>query len=351
MFDWRNKTVLVTGGTGSFGNAFTRLALEELPIRSLRVFSRDELKQWEMERKFQDDRLRFFIGDVRDRDRLYRAFDGVDVVIHAAALKQVPLCEYNPMEAIKTNIMGAANVIDAAIDRGVGQVMALSSDKAASPTNLYGATKLCAEKLFIQANSYVGSHPTRFACCRYGNVLGSRGSVIPSFLEERGKGVLTITDQRMTRYWVSLPQAAAFVRHRTEDMRGGELFVPKLPSVRIVDLAKAVAPGAHLQTAGLRPGEKLAEILITEHEAPRTRELADHYIIEPEHPWWPASGETLGSYLPEGYEYRSDTNNSWLSSDQLRALLLELGLIYQPDGSSAIAESVGKDPVVVAPLP
>lgn len=337
MFDWTGKTILVTGGTGSFGTAFTKLALDSLPIRSLRIFSRDELKQWEMQRKFADDRLRFLIGDVRDRDRLYRAFEGVDVVVHAAALKQVPLCEYNPLEAIKTNILGAANVIDAAIDRGVERVMALSSDKAASPTNMYGATKLCAEKLFIQANSYVGYQKTHFACCRYGNVLGSRGSVIPTFVEQRTKGTLTITDERMSRYWVTLPQAADFVRRRTEEFRGGELFVPKLPSLRIVDLARAMAPEAHLKIVGLRPGEKLAEVLITEHESPRTRDMGDYFAIEPEFDWWSAQ-ESAGPYLPDGYQYRSDTNDTWLQNDDLRRFLMELDVI-----TDALSVVSGKD--------
>jgi UDP-N-acetylglucosamine 4,6-dehydratase/5-epimerase len=327
VFDWRDKTILITGGTGSFGNAFVRLVLDKLPIHSLRVFSRDELKQWEMQRRFDDDRLRFFIGDVRDRDRLYRAFDGVNVVVHAAALKQVPLCEYNPIEAIKTNIMGAANIIDAAIDRGVARVMALSTDKAASPTNLYGATKLCAEKLFTQANSYAGPHETRFACSRYGNVLGSRGSVVPSFLEQRSGGTVTITDDRMTRFWVTLPHAARFVRHRIEEFRGGEIFVPKLPSVRILDVARAIAPDARLQIIGKRPGEKLNEVMVTEHEASSARDRGDYFVIEPEHPWWPRSQEDDSGRLPDGFEYRSDNNDTWLESDELRQLLLELQLI------------------------
>jgi UDP-N-acetylglucosamine 4,6-dehydratase len=327
MFDWRDKTVLITGGTGSFGTAFTTLALRALPIRALRIFSRDELKQWEMQRRLDDPRLRFFIGDVRDRERLYRALDGVDVVVHAAALKQVPLCEYNPIEAVKTNIMGAANLIDAAIDRGVARVMALSTDKAASPTNLYGATKLCAEKLFVQGNSYVGAdHPTRFACCRYGNVLGSRGSVIPAFLEQRESGTLTITDERMSRFWVTLPQAAEFVVRRIEEMRGGELFIPKLPSVRLVDVARAVAPDAELLFVGLRPGEKLAEVLVTEHEARHTLDMATFFLIEPEHAWWTADMQDGNGYLSDGYEYRSDTNDTWLDSAELRRLLWELEL-------------------------
>lgn len=337
MFDWRDKTILVTGATGSFGTTFTKLALAELPIRSLRIFSRDELKQWDMQAKLRDDRLRFFIGDVRDPDRLHRALEGVDVLIHAAALKQVPLCEYNPLEAIKTNILGAVNIIDAAIDTGVKRIMALSTDKAASPTNLYGATKLCAEKLFVQANSYVGSRPIRFSCCRYGNVLGSRGSVIPSFVAQRATGKLTITDERMTRFWVTLPQAAQFVRRRIEEMHGGELFVPKLPSVRIVDVARAVAPDARLEVTGLRPGEKLSETLVTEHEARRTKEQDDLYVIEPEHPWWLERGGAAGRALPESFEYRSDNNSEWLDSDKLRHLLTRLELI--PAGDPATAGS------------
>jgi UDP-N-acetylglucosamine 4,6-dehydratase len=326
-FDWRDKSVLITGGTGSFGTAFTRSALDSLPIRSLRVFSRDELKQWEMQRKFDDDRLRFLIGDVRDRDRLYRALDGVDVVVHAAALKQVPACEYNPIEAIKTNILGAANLVDAAIDRGVQRVMALSTDKAASPTNLYGATKLCAEKLFIQANSYVGPGVTRFACCRYGNVLGSRGSVVPSFLEQRSDGTLTITDDRMTRFWVSLPGAAEFVMRRIEQFIGGEVFVPKLPSVRILDVARAVAPEAQLKVIGMRPGEKLHEVLVTVHEARITRDHGSFLTIEPEYAWWRKEPHSINALLPDGFEYRSDNNEAWLDSQELYRLLMELGLL------------------------
>jgi UDP-N-acetylglucosamine 4,6-dehydratase len=324
--DWQGKTILLTGGTGSFGNAFTSLALETLPIHSLRIFSRDELKQWEMQRRFDDDRLRFLLGDVRDRDRLYRALDGVDIVVHAAALKQVPLCEYNPIEAIKTNILGAANLVDSAIDRGVDRVMALSTDKAASPTNLYGATKLCAEKLFVHGNSYVGPHHTRFACCRYGNVLGSRGSVVPSFVEEGPGGTLTVTDARMTRFWVSLPQAADFVLRRLESFDGGEIFVPKLPSVRITDVAAAVAPEAEIHIVGMRPGEKLGEVLVTEHEARSTHDMGTFFTILPEEVTWERA-LVPGTTLPEEFEYRSDNNAEWLGAEQVRRLLVEQGLV------------------------
>jgi UDP-N-acetylglucosamine 4,6-dehydratase/5-epimerase len=337
IFSWQDKTILVTGGTGSFGNAFTRLALDTLPIHSLRVFSRDELKQWEMQRRFDDERLRFLIGDVRDRDRLNRALEGVDVVVHAAALKQVPLCEYNPLEAIKTNILGTANLIDAAIDCDVERVMVLSTDKAASPTNLYGATKLCAEKLCVQANSYTGRRRTLFSACRYGNVLGSRGSVVPSFVEQQVNNSLTITDERMTRYWVTLPHAADFVRRRIEEMVGGELFVPKLPSVRIMDLARAVAPGAELKVVGARPGEKLAEVLITEHEAAHTWDRGEYFVIEPQYQWWHTAPSDDQGRLPENYEYRSDTNDKWLDDGELRELLLSLELI--PSAVNALRES------------
>jgi UDP-N-acetylglucosamine 4,6-dehydratase len=337
--DWRGKTILLTGGTGSFGTAFTRFVLGTLPIHSLRVFSRDELKQWEMQKKFGDDRLRFLIGDVRDRDRLYRALDGVDVVVHAAALKQVPLCEYNPIEAIKTNILGAANIVDAAIDRGVDRVMALSTDKAASPTNLYGATKLCAEKLFTHANSYVGAGRTRFACCRYGNVLGSRGSVVPLFLAQRSAGVLGITDARMSRFWVTLPRAAEFVTQRLEAFEGGEIFVPKLPSVNILELAKAIAPEAQVQIVGMRPGEKLSEVLVTEHESRFTRDMGAFFTIMSEHGEWPHADAPTGAGLADGFEYRSDNNHDWLTSEQIRLLLSEQGLSgVIPDQLIAVAQ-------------
>jgi UDP-N-acetylglucosamine 4,6-dehydratase len=320
-FDWAGATVLVTGGTGTFGQAFTRHLLGSTRVGALRIFSRDELKQWEMRRRLDDERLRFLIGDVRERDRLLRAFDGVDVVIHAAALKQVPAAEYNPFEAVKTNIVGAENVVDAAIERGVGRVLALSTDKAANPVNLYGATKLCAEKLFVQGNAYVGTHRTRLACVRYGNVAASRGSVVPLFLEQRASGRVTLTDRRMTRFWITVRQAVELVQRSIERMHGGELFVPKLPSIRIVDLIAAAAPGCAVDEVGIRPGEKLHETLVTSDEARRAVEEADGFIVLPEH-----QPELSGPYASrqrreEMRPYTSDTNDRWLDAAGLSAAL------------------------------
>ncbi len=324
--NWSDKVVLVTGGTGSFGKKFIEIMLEEYHPAKLVVFSRDELKQHEMRvGGFDHPSLRYFIGDVRDLPRLQRAMDKVDIVIHAAALKQVPACEYNPMEAIKTNILGSSNVIEAALNAGVKKVMALSTDKAVSPVNLYGTTKLAAEKLFVQSNAYAGSHTTRFSCVRYGNVVGSRGSVIPIFLKQRQNGQLTITDTRMTRFWLTLEQGVRFVIHCTEQMVGGEVFVPKIPSTRIVDLARVIAPDAELNITGIRPGEKLHEVLINEDEARATVELEDAFVVLPTvtdigfakelQLKWATSGKTL----PDGFRYTSETNPAWLSEEQMRA--------------------------------
>lgn len=315
------KSVLVTGGTGSFGRKFIRRVLDETGARRVIVFSRDELKQYEMNRDFDGDaRLRFFIGDVRDRDRVYRALDGIDAVVHAAALKQVPAAEYNPFEAVKTNIMGAQNIIDACIDQGVQRVVALSTDKASSPVNLYGATKLVSDKLFVQGNSYAGGKRTRFAVVRYGNVVGSRGSVIPFFKSMAGSGVLPITDERMTRFWITLDQGVEFVLSSLERMVGGELFVPKIPSMRITELAKAMAPEARIEIVGIRPGEKLHEEMISVDDARRTIDAGDRYIIQPEFGWW--TDETVkGTPVPEGFAYTSDRNDNWLTSEQLKAMI------------------------------
>ena len=318
--EWSGKVVLITGGTGSFGQAFTRLLLRE-EIGAIRIFSRDEYKQSEMQRRFSDDRLRFFIGDVRDADRLHRALDGVNFVVHAAALKQVPACEYNPLEAVKTNVLGAANVISASIDRNVERVMALSTDKAANPVNLYGATKLCAEKLAIQGNSYAGAHPTRFACVRYGNVVASRGSIVPLLFEQRGSGRVTLTDPRMTRFWITLDQAAQFVKRCIERMNGGELFVPKMPSVRITDLVKAIAPSARVEQIGIRSGEKLHEVLVTVDESRHTYDHGDHYLIEPEHPWWRSDATVVSRTPDDEFVYSSDRNTEWLTVEQISAAL------------------------------
>lgn len=315
------KSVLVTGGTGSFGKKFAEIVLREHEPKAVRIFSRGELLQLQMRQAFDDDRLRFFIGDVRDRERLYRAMNGVDIVVHAAALKQVPACEYNPLEAVRTNIDGAANVIDAAIDNEVEKVLAISTDKAVWPVNLYGATKLVAEKLFVHGNAYTGGRKTSFSVVRYGNVVGSRGSVVPLFFKQKNTGRVTITDERMTRFWLTLEQGVRFVVSCLEQMRGGEIFVPKIPSMRIVDLAEAIAPGAVKEAIGIRAGEKLHECLLTEEEARHTREFETYYVIEPEHPFWMDDTGQEATFLPEGFSYSSNNNQSWLSAEDLWALI------------------------------
>ncbi len=315
------KTILVTGGTGSFGKMFTSLLLKEWNPDSIRIYSRGELLQWEMQQKIQDERLRFFIGDVRDRDRLYRAMNDVDIVVHAAALKQVPAAEYNPMEAVKTNIDGASNIINASIDNGVEKVMALSTDKAVHPVNLYGATKMVAEKLFVQGNAYAGGRNTRFACTRYGNVVGSRGSITPLFLEQRKQGRVTITDERMTRFWLTLEQGARFVAQRIETMKGGEIFVPRIPSMRITDLAKVMAPNCEVEIIGIRPGEKLHEVLLTEDEARHSKDMGDYFVIEPELKFWNQNNGHKGKPLPEGFRYSSESNSTWLDADELMSMV------------------------------
>jgi UDP-N-acetylglucosamine 4,6-dehydratase len=318
-------TILVTGGTGSFGRKFTEIILRDHNPGKLIVFSRDELKQHEMRVSGFDDRhLRYFIGDVRDADRLRRAMNGVDIVVHAAALKQVPACEYNPIEAILTNVMGARNVIDAALDTGVKSVLALSTDKAVNPVNLYGATKLVAEKLFVQANAYSGKGPTRFSCVRYGNVVGSRGSVIPLFLQQRHTGEVTVTDPRMTRFWITLDQGVRFVIRCIEQMHGGEVFVPKIPSMNIMELVKTIAPQCDVNVIGIRPGEKLHEVLVSEDEAHHTVELDDMYVVQPAHPWWSANNLANSRLLPDGFCFSSDNNSEWLTVKDLQALVEDL---------------------------
>jgi UDP-N-acetylglucosamine 4,6-dehydratase len=320
--NWSEQVVLVTGGTGSFGRKFVEIMLKEYHPKRLVIFSRDELKQHDMRASgFDHSSLRYFIGDVRDAGRLERALAGVTVVVHAAALKQVPACEYNPFEAIQTNIMGGRNVIDAAINQGVRRTLALSTDKAVNPINLYGATKLCAEKMFVQANAYAGSQDARFSCARYGNVVGSRGSVIPVFLDQRRSGRITLTDPRMTRFWLTLEHGVRFVVSCIEQMHGGEIFVPKIPSMRLVDLAEAIAPGCEIETIGIRAGEKLHEVLVSEDEARNTLEAADRYIIQPSHPWWRRENWVNATPLPEGFRYTSDTNERWLSHRELQELV------------------------------
>jgi UDP-N-acetylglucosamine 4,6-dehydratase/5-epimerase len=318
--DWTNKVILITGGTGSFGKKFTQILLAEKNPKKVIIFSRDELKQHEMRvAGYNDPRLRYFLGDVRDRERLVRAMHGVDIVVHAAALKQVPACEYNPMEAIKTNIIGTSNVLEAALDAGVSKVLALSTDKAVSPANLYGGTKLVAEKLAIQANAYAAGTATRYACVRYGNVVGSRGSIVPLFLKQRANGKITITDERMTRFWLSLEQGVHFVITCIEQMEGGEVFVPKIPSTKVVDLAKAIAPEAQIEIIGIRPGEKLHEDLLSDDEARHSIELDTMYVVQPaEASWFGYSWKDKGKPLPEGFTYTSDNNTEWLDVEGIR---------------------------------
>ncbi|MDQ3083142.1 MAG: UDP-N-acetylglucosamine 4,6-dehydratase (inverting) [Gemmatimonadota bacterium] len=321
------KTVLITGGTGSFGQRFTEMVLREYSPKRLIVFSRDELKQSEMSLRFGEDEypnIRYFIGDVRDRDRLYRAFDGVDIVVHAAALKQVLAAEYNPIEAVKTNVLGAANVIDAAIDRGVAKVIALSTDKAAGPVSLYGATKLCSDKLFVAANSYSGQHRTRFSVVRYGNVLGSRGSVIPFFQQQQKTGKLSITDPRMTRFWITLEQGVQFVLSCLDHMAGGEIFVPKIPSMKLIDLARVIGPDCEFEVVGRRPGEKLHELMVGEDDAHNTLEYDNYYAIHPTVRVWSKNeppSTNGGRPCPEGFRYSSETNDQWLTVPELERMI------------------------------
>lgn len=323
--NWKDKNILITGGTGSFGRQCVKILLSDHHPKRIIIFSRDELKQYEMRVQGLDhSSLRYFIGDVRDTERLRRAMHGVNIVIHAAALKQVPSCEYNPHEAILTNIMGAHNVIEAALDCEVEKVIALSSDKAVNPINLYGGTKLVAEKLFIQANSYSGTGLTRFSCARYGNVVGSRGSVIPLFLQQKKSGTVTVTDKRMTRFWITLAEGVKFVLSCVDQMHGGEIFVPKIPSAKIMDLVSVFAPKSKVKYIGIRPGEKLHEVLISEDEARHTIELADRYIIKPIHPWWKTENWKNGEKLSDDFIYASNSNSNQLTIDQIRKMKSQL---------------------------
>ena len=325
------KSILITGGTGSFGKKFVEMTLALYPeVKRLVIYSRDELKQYEMNQVFSTSRfpqLRYFLGDVRDKERLVRAMEGIDTVIHAAALKQVPAAEYNPFEAVKTNILGAQNVIEAAIYAKVVRVVALSTDKAAAPINLYGATKLCSDKLFTAANQYVGQRDIRFSVVRYGNVMGSRGSVIPFFLKERNKGVLPITDERMTRFNITLDEGVALVHFALQNMWGGEIYVPKIPSYHITDVARAIAPDCQLKVIGIRPGEKIHEEMVTETDALNTIEFEKYFVILPSFsPYWsiPDFMEKFGGkYCQEGFRYNSGTNTEWLSVEDIRQLLIQ----------------------------
>jgi UDP-N-acetylglucosamine 4,6-dehydratase (inverting) len=321
-----NSSILITGGTGSFGHKFVPLTLAKFNPRRLVIFSRDEMKQWEMAKKYQnDDRVRFFIGDVRDKDRLSRALNGIDFVVHAAATKIVPIAEYNPFECVKTNIIGAMNVIDACIDQNIKKVVALSTDKASSPVNLYGATKLASDKLFIAGNSYSGTQKTRFGVVRYGNVMGSRGSVIPFFLAQKENGILSITDTRMTRFMITLEEGVELVWHAFEDMVGGEVYVKKIPSMKIVDVANTIAPNAKFEIVGIRPGEKLHEQMIGSEDAPHTFEFKNHFKILPSIHNWHKDSLRINGGIPveQGFTYSSDNNPVWMTKEVLSRWILE----------------------------
>jgi UDP-N-acetylglucosamine 4,6-dehydratase len=321
-----NSSILLTGGTGSFGHVFVPMTLKKYNPRRLLIYSRDEMKQWEMAKLYGDDpRVRFFIGDVRDKDRLARALSGIDYVVHAAATKIVPTAEYNPFECVKTNVLGAMNLIDACIDQGVKRVVALSTDKASSPANLYGATKLTSDKLFIAGNSYSGNGDTRFAVVRYGNVMGSRGSVIPFFMSRSAKGVLPITDDRMTRFMISLEQGIDLVWHAFEDMVGGEIYVKKIPSMKMTDLANAVDPNATIEIIGIRPGEKLHEQMIGAEDAPHTYEYQNYYKVLPAIHNWSQDPQRIngGKLVAANFTYCSDNNKEWMSIEELRSWITQ----------------------------
>jgi len=335
--NWKDQIVLITGGTGSFGKAFVEIMLTEYQPAKLIIYSRDELKQHEMQiGGFNHPNLRYFIGDIRDLPRLRRAMQGVDIVVHAAALKQVPACEYNPMEAVKTNILGTSNVVDAAIDVRVKKVMSLSTDKAVTPVNLYGATKLTAEKLVVASNAYAGDMQTRLSCVRYGNVVGSRGSVVPIFIRQReNDNKLTITDERMTRFWLSLEHGVRFVISNIERMHGGEVFVPKIPSTKIIDLAKAIAPQSEIEVIGIRPGEKLHEMMFSRDESRSTIELEDRFVVKPEGAlWFRYDWAKEGKPVPDGFKYTSDNNTDWLTFEQIKALVEPYEEAYRKGSST-----------------
>jgi len=316
-----NRTILITGGVGSFGQEFAKIILKECNPKSVRIYDNRELAQVEMEREIKDPRLRFFIGDIRDANRLHRAFNGVDIVVHAAALKHVPICEYNPIEAIKTNIDGTVNVIDAAINNGVQKVILISTDKAVQPVNLYGATKMVAEKLFVQGNSYSGDRKTMFSVARYGNVVGSSGSVVPLFKKQKEMGEITITDETMTRFWITLDQGVRFVVKCIENMKGGEIFIPKIPSTKITDLAEAIAPGVKRKIIGIRPGEKIHEVLLTAEESRNATEFDEYFIIKPEFAFWDNQNHNDGKEMPVRFVYASNTNAQWLDKEQIKHLI------------------------------
>ena len=345
MVSLDGKDILITGGTGSFGKKCTETVLDRYDPNRLIILSRDELKQAKMKGRFSLEEhpcMRYFIGDVREKDRLYRAFSDVDIVIHAAALKRVPAAEYNPIEPIKTNVMGGSNVIEAAIDRDVDCVIALSTDKGANPVNLYGATKLCSDKLFVAGNNYSGQGGTRFSVVRYGNVMGSRGSVIPFFLEKRETGTLPITDPRMTRFWITLEQAVDFVLNNLERMEGGEVFVPKIPSMKITDLAEAIAPDCDHEIVGIRPGEKLHEVMIPRNVSRHTLEFEDYYAVLPAFRDWDRDGyqkENGGTWCEDQFKYSSDNNDRWLEAEEIRSMIgLDEADYARPNGQKKKSE-------------
>lgn len=320
--DLSGATILLTGGTGSFGGAFVERVLDEWPDATIRVYSRDELKQSEMRARFGDRQLRYVLGDIRNKTRMARACQGADIIVHAAAMKQVPACEYNPFEAVQTNVLGSQHVVDCAIDSSVTKVVALSTDKAVNPVNLYGATKLCEEKIVVQGNAYASHSDTVLSCVRYGNVVGSRGSVVPLFKKQAEAGRLTVTDERMTRFWITLDQAVDLVLFALDNATGGEVFIPKIPSMKVVDLAEAIAPGVPREVIGIRPGEKLHELLLTADESRHAIEAEDVYVVLPEHPWWTDEPRWLeGKPLDEDFTYSSATNTDWLSVEDLRELV------------------------------
>lgn len=320
--DLSGATILLTGGTGSFGGAFVERVLDEWPDATIRVYSRDELKQSEMRARFGDRQLRYVLGDIRNKTRMARACQGADIIVHAAAMKQVPACEYNPFEAVQTNVLGSQHVVDCAIDSSVTKVVALSTDKAVNPVNLYGATKLCEEKIVVQGNAYASHSDTVLSCVRYGNVVGSRGSVVPLFEQQAGAGLLTLTDERMTRFWITLDHAVDLVLFALDNATGGEVFIPKIPSMKVVDLAEAIAPGVPREVIGIRPGEKLHELLLTADESRHAIEAEDVYVVLPEHPWWTDEPRWLeGKPLDEDFTYSSATNTDWLSVEDLRELV------------------------------
>lgn len=320
--DLSGATILLTGGTGSFGNAFVERVLDEWPDATIRVYSRDELKQSEMLARHGDRNVRYLLGDVRNKTRLARACQGADIIVHAAAMKQVPACEYNPFEAVQTNVLGSQHIVDCAIDSSVTKVVALSTDKAVNPVNLYGATKLCEEKIVVQGNAYASHSGTVLSCVRYGNVVGSRGSVVPLFKQQAEAGRLTVTDERMTRFWITLDQAVDLVLFALDHAAGGEVFIPKIPSMKVTDLAEAIAPGVPREVTGIRPGEKLHELLLTGDESRHSIETEDVYVVLPEHPWWTSEPRWLeGKPLDDDFTYSSATNTEWLSVEELRELV------------------------------